>query len=44
MKYLKTFVTTLFLMVLCYDVPLKLPNNTVKGKKIIVTDTVKKIK
>jgi hypothetical protein len=43
MSNLKTSVTTLFLIVLCYGVPLNIPKNVVKGKKIIVTDTTKKI-
>ena len=42
MSNLKTGVTTLFLIVLCYGVPLNIPNKAVKGKRIIVTDTTKK--
>jgi hypothetical protein len=42
MSKLKTGVTTLFLMVLCYGVHVPDRGAVVKGKKIIVTDTTKK--
>ena len=42
MSKLKTLVTTLFLMVLCYGVHVPDRGAVVKGKKIIVTDTTKK--
>ena len=42
MSKLKTGVTTLFLMVLCYGVTVPDRGAVVKGKKIIVTDTTKK--
>ena len=42
MSKLKTLVTTLFFMVLCYGVYVPDHGAVVKGKKIIVTDTTKK--
>ena len=42
MSKLKTLVTTLFLMVLCYGVTVPDRGAVVKGKKIVVTDTTKK--
>jgi hypothetical protein len=44
MKHLKTGVTTLFLMVLCYGVTVPTPKNMVKDSTYTVKVLVKKVK